>query len=116
MESEGSAMIEDALDAVLSMGDDVVDASTAEEGLAAAEVVAWAGGNPRASDEAGDDLQDWIDEQDIEAEGSLQQRALRVVDRVFNEPCELLETWQESEDFSEWRKALADLKERLQAT
>jgi len=116
MESEGSGMLEEALDAVLGLGDDVIEASVAEEGLAAAEVVAWAGGNPKPTDEAGDDLQSWIDDQDVEAEGSLQQRALRVVDRVFNEPCELLESWQESEDFAEWRKSLADLKERLQAS
>lgn len=115
-ESEGSAMIDEAIDAVLGSGDEYIEASVAEEGLAAAEVVAWIGGNPSKADEVGDELQDWIDDQDIDVETSLQRLALRVVDRVFNEPCELLDLWKESEDFSDWRKSLADLKERLQAS
>ncbi|MGE9271593.1 MAG: DUF4259 domain-containing protein [Verrucomicrobiales bacterium] len=115
-ESEGSIMIEEALDAVLAAGDEMIEASTAEEGIAAAEVVAWVNGQARPGDEAGDDLQDWIDDQDIEVDGSLQSLSLRVVDRVFNDPSELKEIWEESEDFAEWRKALADLKERLQVS
>ena len=47
-------------------------------------------------------------------ESGLQELAVRVVDRVFNEPSELLDTWKDSEDFADWRKALTDLKERLQ--
>lgn len=113
-ESEGSALIDEAIDAVLGLGDDLIEASTAEEGIVAAEVVAWIAGNPSKSDEAGDDLQDWIDYQDIDVESGLLELAVRVVDRVFNEPCELLDFWKESEDFPQWRKSLADLKERLQ--
>ncbi|MGB1129775.1 MAG: DUF4259 domain-containing protein [Haloferula sp.] len=113
-ESEGSGLIDEAIDAVLGLEDDLIEAPTAEEGIAAAEVVAWIAGNPSKSDEAGDDLQDWIDDQDIDVESGLLELAVRVVDRVFNEPCELLDTWKESEDFAEWRKSLTDLKERLQ--
>lgn len=115
-ESEGSTMIDEAIDAVLGAGDEYIEASVAEEGLAAAEVVAWIGGNQSKVDDIGDELQEWIDDQDIDVETSLQRLALRVVDRVFNEPCELLDLWKESEDFSDWRKSLADLKERLQAS
>jgi hypothetical protein len=115
MESEGSELIEEAFDAVLSAGDDLIEASTGEEALAAAEVVAWISGNPGRADDLGDDLQSWIDDQDIDVESGLQKRALRVVNRVFNEPSELLDNWKESEDFADWRKSLADLKDRLKA-
>ena len=100
---------------MLGAGDEFIDASVAEEGLAAAEVVAWISGNPSRLDEAGDDLQEWIENQDIDVESGLGALAVRVVDRLFNEPCELLDVWRDSEDFAEWRKALADLKERLQS-
>jgi hypothetical protein len=109
-------MIDEAIDAVLGSGDEMIEASTGEEGLAAAEVVAWISGSPCKADEVGDDLLAWIDEQDIDVESGLLKLAVRVVDRVFNEPSELLDTWKESEDFSDWRTALTDLKDRLQSS
>jgi len=111
VESEGWGMIDEALGAVLAAGDETIELATAEEAVAAAEVVAWIEDHPGRDEPEG--LVDWIEEQEFEdAEGRL-PRARRAVDRVFNEPCELLEQWRESGEFDAWRRRLAELKERL---
>jgi hypothetical protein len=35
-----------------------------------------------------------------------------VLDRILEEPSELLDLWQESEEFETWRAAVQDLKAR----
>lgn len=107
------AMVDEAIDAVLANGDDFLEASMAEEGVAAAEVTAWLYGRPGKSAEDTEALEDWVDDQELDEDEGRLRRARKVVDRVFNEPSELKETWEEAEDFEDWRKSLADLKDRL---
>lgn len=113
VESGTVAMVDEAMDAVLGCGDEVIEESTGEEGIAAAEVVAWLYGRPGKSAEDTDDLQDWVDDQELDDDDGRLKRARRTVDRVFNEPSELRDAWDESGDFEEWRKSLTDLKDRL---
>ena len=113
VDSAGWEMIDEALSAVLATGDDFLEAQPGEEGLAAAEVVAWINGQPGNSAEDTDALEEWIDEQEFEADSSRARRARKVVDRIFNAPSELLEQWEEEGEFEEWRKELASLKDRL---
>lgn len=107
------AMVDEAIDAVLGSGDEVIELTVGEEGIAAAEVTAWLYGRPGKSAEDTDALEGWVDEQEIDEEEDRLGRARKAVDRVFNEPSELLESWQESGEFEEWRKSLTDLKDRL---
>lgn len=113
VESGSIAMVDEAMDAVLACGDDFLEASMAEEGIAAAEVTAWLYGRPGKSAEDTEALEDWVDDQEIDDDEGRLRRARKTVDRVFNEPSELKETWEESEDYEDWRKSLADLKDRL---
>lgn len=107
------SMVDEALDAVLGCGGDFLEASVAEEGIAAAEVTAWLYGRPGKSAEDTEALEGWVDDQELDDDEGRLRRARRTVDRVFNAPSELKETWEEAEDFEEWRKSLADLKDRL---
>lgn len=113
VESGSIAMVDEAMDAVLASGDDFLEASMAEEGIAAAEVTAWLYGRPGKSAEDTEALEDWVDDQEIDDDEGRLRRARKTVDRVFNEPSELKETWEEAEDYEDWRKSLADLKDRL---
>lgn len=113
LETPDLSMIGDAFDAVLSAGDETLESQSGEEGIAAADVVAWIYGRGGASDDTSDRIEDWINEHELEVSEALVKKARRVVDRVFNPPSELREAWEESDDFEEWRKALAALKERL---
>jgi len=113
VESRGWAMVDEALSAVLGVGDDYLDEQTCQEAIAACEVVAWVLGQPGETDEDTDDLEEWIADQEMEPDTNRAKKAKRVLDRVFNEPSELREVWEESDDFEEWKKDLADLKDRL---
>jgi len=39
--------------------------------------------------------------------------AIQSIDRILTPPSELLELWQESEDFEVWKHHMAELKQRL---
>jgi hypothetical protein len=106
-------MVDDALDAVLGCGGDYLEASVGEEGIAAAEVTAWLYGRPGKSAEDTEALEDWVDDQELDDDDQRLRRARKTVDRVFNEPSELREIWEEGEDFEDWRRSLGDLKDRL---
>lgn len=113
VESGSIEMVDEAIDAVLGGGGDGLEASVAEEGVAAAEVTAWLYGRPGKSAEDTDALETWIDEQELDEDEGRLKRARKLVDRVFNDPCELKDVWEESGEFEDWRKSLTQLKDRL---
>lgn len=113
VESSDLEMIRDAFDAVLSVGEEVLEVESGEEGVAAAEVVATMAGRPGKDQESTEQIENWVDENELEPTEGLLKKARRVVDRVLEEPSELREQWEESEEFEDWKKALKDLKTRL---
>ncbi|BCX50216.1 conserved hypothetical protein [Haloferula helveola] len=113
LDSGSMAMIDDALDSVLSSGDEPIESPAGEEAVAACEVLAWIQGRPGPSSDETEGLEDWVDEQEPDEDDGRLRRARRAIDRIFNHPCELREAWEESADFDEWRKSLTDLKGRL---
>jgi hypothetical protein len=106
-------MVDEAIDAVLGWGDDFLEASMGEEAIAAAEVTAWLYGRPGKGTDESENLEGWVEEQEVDEDEGRVERAIRAIDRVFNEPSELRETWEEAEDFEDWKKSLAELKSRL---
>ena len=113
VETTDLGMILEAFDTVLSAGDDTVELQAGEEAIAAAELVAWLAGQPGKSGDHADMIETWIDENELEFTDSLAKKARRSIDRVFNNPSELREAWEEGEDFDDWKAELAKLKERL---
>ena len=113
VETSDLGMILEAFDTVLSAGDDTVELQAGEEAIAAAELVAWLAGQPGKSGDQADMIETWIDENELEFTDSLAKKARRSIDRVFNNPSELREAWEEGEDFDDWKAELAKLKERL---
>ena len=106
-------MIHEAFDAVLGAGDDLIEIQAGEEAIAAADVVAWLSGHSGSNGDHADQIEGWLDNHELEFTEELAMKAKRSIDRIFNRPSELREAWEESEDFDEWKKELAKLKERL---
>ncbi len=113
LETSDIGMVVAAFDTVLGTGDEVVDLQDGEEAVAAAEVVACMAGKPGKVGDVVERVESWMDEYELEIDGALASKARRAVDRVYNEPSELREGWEEDGGVDEWRNALADLKDRL---
>ena len=113
VESGSIEMVDEAIDAVLG-GEAELEASVAEEGIAAAEVTAWLYGRPGKGADDTEALETWIDDQELDEDEGRLTRARKLVDRVFNDPSELKDAWVESGEFEDWRKSLTELKDRLQ--
>jgi hypothetical protein len=90
-----------------------VELQAAEEAIAAAELVAWLSGQPGKNGDHSDQIEGWLGDNELEFTESLAKKARKVIDRVFNNPSELREAWEEGEDFDDWKAELAKLKERL---
>lgn len=113
LETSDMGMLVEAFDAVLGSGDEPVDVQAGEEAVAAAEVVACMAGKAGRVGDVADRVESWMDEYELEADNKLAAKARKAVDRVFNEPSELREAWDEEGGLDDWRSALADLKDRL---
>jgi hypothetical protein len=105
------ATIEAALDNAISAGPDYLDATEAEEALAAAELVACLLGN--ASDDTAD-IDELVAAIEETPSPKLVQKARKAVARVMTEPSELVELWTEADSLDEWTATLEDLDERLE--
>jgi hypothetical protein len=113
VESSDLEMIHEAFDAVLGAGDGGVEMQVGEEAVAAAEMVAWLSGQPGRGGDHADQIESWLENNELEFTDSLAKKAKRAIDRVYNRPSELREAWEESDDFEDWKTELANLKDRL---
>ncbi len=109
--------LEDADDLTLAMdaiervrNSDYVDAYDASVALAAAEVIAAAGGAPHADLPEG--VSRWLTEADPDVAADHGEAATAAVARIRGEDSELAELWAEV-DAAEWHSHLDDLVERL---
>jgi hypothetical protein len=112
-EGGGLAAVEAALDSVLGSKSEYLESSTAEEALAAADTVArimGGGSGPSAYTEA---LDDWIRKNRPTVSDALMTKARSAIRRVLSEPSELLEVWQESDEFSAWKSSVETLLRQL---
>ena len=108
-------LIEQTLQSVLAVGTDDLDAPEAEEGLAAAEVVAGLLGRWGVRNVYTETAEAWGKRFQLKPSQDLIQRAAQVVDRVMAAPSELLALWEEAgdADFAAWKAVVEGLKERL---
>jgi hypothetical protein len=112
-EGDDIVPVEAALDAVLEVGDDYLEAPEASEAIAAAEVVARLQGHFGLRDAYSESLDQWIAQRGITPSADLATKARQVLDRILSEPSELLELWEEDGEPGEWRAAVIALKDRI---
>jgi Domain of unknown function (DUF4259) len=101
-----------AIDRVLALKSNYLEAPDSQEGLAAAEVIARLSGNPgqQAGDTASIDA--WVRGQ-AKVPDELIKKAKRSVTRILTEPSELLELWMDSDEFDDWKRSMEELAQRL---
>ncbi len=104
------SLIDSALQNIIDTGEGYIDASDAEEAIAAVEVLAWLLNRPSETNAYTEKISEWVKAHPLTPPAELVQKALRVLNRIQAEPSELLELW---EDNSEWKDALQGLIERL---
>jgi hypothetical protein len=114
-ETSDLSLIESALDRVLNVDAEYLDASEAEEALAAAETVARLKGNWGIRNSYTEKMDKWVETARLTPPQALIEKALRGVERVLSGPSELLELWSEGEEFTAWEESVKDLSRRLKA-
>jgi hypothetical protein len=95
-----------ALDRVLSIEGGYLESPDAAEGLAAAEVIARLKGSPGKEDAYTASVDAWVRRSRTNPTDELVEKAKRSIARILAEPSELLELWQESEDFDDWKSSV----------
>jgi len=114
-ESSDLSVVESAMDKVLAIGPEYLEASDAEEALAAIEVIARLQGNFDEKNSYTETVDAWVGANKLMVSAELAKKALVVIDRILSEPSEILEIWNEGEDFNAWKGNLVALKTRVRA-
>ena len=114
-ETNDLSLIECALDKVLKVGAEYLDAREAEEALAAAETVARLKGNWGIRDSYTEKMDEWVETTRLTPPQALIEKALKAIERTLSGPSELLELWGEVEGFIAWEESVKDLSRRLKA-
>lgn len=112
-ETNNLSAIEAALDKVLASGAEYIEAPDAEEALAAAEVIARLQGNAGFSDAYTETINTWVEENKLNVSAALANKACSALERILLEPSELMELWEESDEFGVWKSVVENLKSRI---
>jgi hypothetical protein len=106
------SLVRETIQKVLDSGGEDLEASDAEEAIAAVEVIARLRGNFGQCDAYTETVDNWVKEHPQKPPSDLVALASRALDRILKPPSELLELWQESDEFEEWKSSVLDLKQR----
>jgi hypothetical protein len=112
-EGIGFVVLEQALDRVLASETDYLEAPNAEEGLAAADIVARLNGSPGAQTSYTATTDAWVERSESTPSDALIEKARRSIKRILTQPSELLELWQDTADFEVWKRSVEEVSLRL---
>jgi hypothetical protein len=110
LQGEGLPATGSAIQAVIELADDYLEAPICSAGLAAAEVLAALRGRPAAS--LPDDVLEWVRRYPGDPGAELTRNAQVAVDAILRKS-ELRELWEESGEFEAWQNSVGDLQARL---
>lgn len=100
------SIIESAIDAVLDEELDYIDASDAEEAIAAIEVIAKLLGQGTQTDSYTERADEWVQQVKLLPNPELIQKAKTAIGVILSEKSELVELWGDNED---WQISMAQL-------
>ena len=103
-------LIEKTLDAALSGGDGILDATQGEEAVAACEVLLKLLNRGTQKDAYTDDVDAWVLNISIIPSDALKKKAVRFLEAVVSEKSMLLEMWEGDKD---WLNTIASMKNEL---
>lgn len=112
--TEDLGAIERALDDA-EVGGAEVSADVASAAVAACEVLAALVHQSGEDFEESTEAVNWVESVEINVPSKLVSRAVRVLALVLGPESELSQLWQESDDNEVWRRAVNDLRSRLES-
>lgn len=111
-----TSFIEETLAKATETGSDYFEAADACEVLAAAEVVARMQGHFSVRNAHTQIVDTWVGAYKDKPTPALRKKACAAIERVLSQPSELLELWQESDEFDAWQSSVLALKSRIMNT
>ena len=112
-EGGGVTALAEAIERVLSVEGGYLEAPDAEEGLAAAEIIARLSVRPGQRDAYTAAIGAWISASPVQVSDELREKARRSLARILTAPSELLELWTASGDFDGWKRVVEGVAQRL---
>jgi septation ring formation regulator EzrA len=112
---EDLSLVEETLDTVIDSKDEYLEAPESSQAIAAAEVVARLQGRFGVRNAYTESVDEWVAAHPLTVPTALAQKAHAALDRILVRPSELLELWEESDDFEAWKGTITELKSRIQA-
>jgi Domain of unknown function (DUF4259) len=110
-DSDDLEYIENTLAAVED--EEELDASLAEEAIAAIDVLAKALGKGTPPDAYSDSAMQWIERVQPVIGRALRERAIQVLNRIVAEDSELRALWEDSDDYDAWQASVAALRQAM---
>jgi hypothetical protein len=109
------SLIENTIDRALTEGTEYLDASAAEEAIAAVEALAHLLGRPTQSDSYTAKIEQWAKRIQEKPNHALRNRARQLLQRVISENSELQELWAEAGDSNAWLSSIQKLRSAVEA-
>lgn len=107
------ALVRETIQKVIDAGKEYLEAPDSEEAIAAVEVIARLKGNSGERNSYTETVDNWVTENSQQVSPDLDALASQALDRILQDPSELLDLWKESDKFEEWRSSIVDLKRRV---
>ncbi|MBD2230771.1 DUF4259 domain-containing protein [Phormidium tenue] len=111
-ESDDLSLVEAAIDGALAESD-YLDAPDAAIALAAIEVIARLNGNWGDRNAYTEPIDRWVERVTVQLEPELLARARAAIDRILSENSEMVDLWQDSDDYEDWLGSVEDLRSRI---
>jgi hypothetical protein len=105
--------IEAAIEQVLLIGPDYLEAPEASRALAAGAILARLKNRDSQVADGGPELDRWINEAQLSIPEGLLDKSRRAAQRILTSPSELLELWSESDEFDNWKASISSLTSKL---
>ena len=112
-ESGDLSLIREILDNVVT-STEYVEAPDASQAIVAAEAIAAALGRPTLAGQNEEELQSWVTRIRPKIDPDLVSKAKDALTRILAPNSELLELWEEADEFSDWQATVTDLSRQLQ--
>ena len=106
------SLVRQTIQKVVDSGKEYLEAPDAEEGIAAVEVIARLKGNFGERNSYTETTDNWVKAHPQQPPSDLVILGSQALDRILQQPSELLELWQESPEFEEWKTSVLNLKRR----
>jgi len=111
---EDLSFVEETLDTVIDTGEEYLEAPESSQAIAAAEVVARLQGHFGIRNAYTESVDEWVAAHPQMVRTALAMKVHVALDRILTQPSELLELWEESDDFMSWKDTITELKNRIQ--